>query len=369
MTPPADWRPAAHLEMLWLRSALLAWTRQFFRDHGYWEVETPLLSHDVCVDTWLEPFAVQVPDSSHPAGGRTMYLQTSPEFGMKRLLAAGAEAIFQITRSFRHGDRGALHNPEFTIVEWYRRGDSYQTQMAFVEELVRGFHAAVNDLLAQLEDQFFPSPPGVVTKAERHDAGGEGGRRPEEGVSVAPFLRLTYEQAFVDALGTGVLALRGDELRQLARTHGVSAPASLGDDDRDEWLNLLLQSCVEPLLAPRGAVFVCDYPASQAALAQIRHDQPPVAERFELYLDGIEICNGYQELTDPEELRQRIAQQSRLRADAGLPPLPVDSRLLAAMDSGLPDCAGVALGFDRLLMSACGSTHIDDVLTFPLDRA
>ncbi len=331
--------------MLQRRASLLHWTREFFRARGYWEVETPLLSREVCIDAWIEPFAVEVPDSTDPNQCRRMYLQTSPEFAMKRLLAAGADAIFQITRSFRAGERGHHHNPEFTIVEWYRVGDSYTQQMSLVEELVRGFFTAAANT----------GPAPSV--------------RPRHSLPDGVFLRLSYEEAFRAAMGRGVLDAGVEDLCRLAAERGVQAPASLGPDDRDGWLNLLLQECVEPLLATRGAVFLHDYPASQAALARVRTDNPPVAERFELYIHGVELCNGYQELTDPRELRERMQHQSRLRAESGLPPLPVESRLLAAMEAGLPESAGVALGFDRLLMTACGGGTLNDVLSFPESRA
>ncbi|MBX3438770.1 MAG: EF-P lysine aminoacylase GenX [Planctomycetaceae bacterium] len=338
--------------MLQLRARMLDWVRRFFQERGYWEVETPLLSHDVCVDAWLEPFPVRSPETM---GDRTMYLQTSPEFGMKRLLAAGADAIFQITRAFRQEEFGPLHNPEFTMVEWYRVGDTYRDQMTFVEELTSTFQTELWPIAAACKVR---SPPNFAD-----------GSPPETTSEPRPFDRVTYNDAFHRALGCLAPSLSARELKQLASDRGISAPKSLGADDRDGWLNLLFVESVEPWLADQGAVFVHDYPESQAALARVRPGDPPAAERFELHLHGIEICNGYQELTDPAELQRRFALQAEVRRASGRPPLPLENRLRAAMESGLPDCAGVALGFDRLLMASLGMSSLERVLAFPFSRA
>jgi elongation factor P--(R)-beta-lysine ligase len=339
-------RPTASLERLQLRSELLDFTRAFFRSHGLWEVETPLLSHDVVVDAYLEPFATHTDSGSdcRPATPRDeLFLQTSPEFGMKRLVATGASAIFQITRSFRRGEIGPLHNPEFTILEWYRTGSSYHQQMAFVEEFVIAFcHQA--SLLSELP-------------IRKHDG------------LPRPFPRVAYDELFRGVLGAGVLDKTAGELAELTRHLGIEPPPSLAADDVDGWLNLLLALKAEPELSRQPAIFVHDYPPGQAALARIRPGTPPIAERFELYLSGVEICNGYQELTDPRELRRRITVQQALRQREGNRPLPAESRLIAAMDAGLPDCSGVALGFDRLLMAAVGATSLSEVMAFPFDRA
>lgn len=326
-------QPTASLDVLRRRSQLLEALRRLFLQAGYWEVETPLLSADVCVDAWIDPLAVEIPGTARP-----FYLQTSPEFGMKRLLAAGADAIFQITRSFRRGERGPLHNPEFTLVEWYRVGDSYYEQMDFVEELVRRVATAAE------------------FTAER------------VAVPVDRFPRLSYDEAFERFAGTCVLHMGCQELVDLAGSGGIVLPSGIVDD-RDGLLNLLLAEIVEPGLREMPAVFVYDYPASQSALARVRHDECPVGERFELYLRGMEICNGYQELTDAEELRRRAVTHNERREMAGKEVLPVDSRLLDAMAAGLPECSGVALGFDRLVMWCLGAESIDSVLAFPIERA
>jgi lysyl-tRNA synthetase class 2 len=335
---PESFRPSATLERLEVRSRMLDFTRAYFRAHGLWEVETPLLSHDIVVDAYLEPFVTRGDSGSdcRPAAPEAeLFLQTSPEFAMKRLLAAGAPSLFQLTRSFRRGEVGPLHNPEFTILEWYHLGASYLDEMAFVEDFVSAFFVAAKRV---------PALP-------------------------RPFPRSTYDALFQAALRTSVLGKSAAELANLARHAGIEPPPSLHAEDVDGWLNLLLALAVEPELARQPAKFVYDYPVGQAALARIRPQTPPVAERFELYLSGIEICNGYQELTDPEELRRRIAQQQALRRREGSRPLPAESRLLAAMEAGLPECAGVALGFDRLLMMAVGARSLSEVIAFPFDRA
>lgn len=333
---PDDSLPTAGIEILRRRARLLAVVRTFFEKRGYFEVETPLLSHDVCVDAWLDPFIV--PDVAPGRSAPPMYLQTSPEFAMKRLLVAGAEAIYQITRSFRRGEAGRLHNPEFTIVEWYRTGTTIADQMDLVENLVRTMDGLRSEGI------------GVPLDAR-------------------PFERLTYDVAFERFAGQRVLNRDSSELAQLAAQHSVSVPPQFDHSDKDAWLNLLLANVVEPRLKELRAVFLCDYPASQSALARVRADDPPVAERFELYLDGIEICNGYQELTDAEELKQRMRRQALLRRANGLSDLPSDSRLIAAMRAGLPECAGVALGFDRLALWVLGRNTVADVLAFPFERA
>ncbi len=324
----ADFLPTAELRLLKYRAELLRRLRETFNSHGYWEVETPLLSHESVVDAHLDPFVVE----------QRYFLQTSPELGMKRLLTAGADAIFQITRAFRRGEQGRLHNPEFTMAEWYRNGDTYHDQMDFVEILIR---AATTDS---------PEHSGVQ-------------------LTDTPFPRRTFDEVFRDILGCGVKGKSCEELKQIATDRQLTIPETLGTDDRDGWLNLLLAELVEPHLGRQGPEFVYDYPASQAALARLDPADPLVAQRFELYINGLEICNGYDELTDADELRQRIVCESAKRTREGLPPLPEPQRLLAAMEYGLPNCSGVALGFDRLMMVLTGADNIADIIAFPITRA
>lgn len=329
--------PSAAISTLQARSQLTHSIRQFFLSQDYWEVETPLLSSDVCVDLWLDPVAVPVGPGVPPR-----YLQTSPEFAMKRLLVAGADSIFQFTKAIRSLERGPRHNPEFTMLEWYRVGDTDRDQMAFTEALVR---QAV--LAAGLTNHLIPC--GRV-------------------LSEAPFTRMPYDLAFEKAVGTRVLKLSVPELRELGESLGVRvhAPETL---DRDAWLNLLLAERVEPWMATQGAMFLHDFPASQSALAQVRDEDPPVAERFELYIGGAELCNGYHEITDADELRVRMERQAALRVQHGLTELPTHSHLERAMRRGYPASAGVALGYDRLLMWLWECERIDDVIAFPWERA
>lgn len=330
-----DTGPTASLEALRLRARVLQQVRRLFDSHGYWEVQTPLLSVDTCVDAWIDPFAIP----GIGPGGETCYLQTSPEFAMKRLLAAGADAIYEITRSFRQGEAGIRHNPEFTMVEWYRAGDDHFGQMSFTEMLIR-------EVAATEGVRPIPLPS-------------------------APFIRLTYDEAFERAVGTRVLERPTEDLIGLARQLDVPVPESLDRDDRDGWLNLLLALRVEPFLPSLGPVFLFDFPASQAALAMVRPGPPAVAERFELYIDGLELCNGYHELSDASELIRRMQQQSQRRVAAGKEALPDHSRLARSLQQGTfpTPAAGVALGFERLLMWLIGTQEIAKVMAFPFARA
>jgi lysyl-tRNA synthetase class 2 len=339
-----DFRPTAAIDTLRLRASALRALRWFLDAAGYWEVDTPLLSADIVVDAHLDPFTVSVGERGREREReRKMFLQTSPEFAMKRLLAAGADAIYQVGKVFRAGEAGRLHNPEFTMAEWYRVGDDHHAQMRFTEKLVRHCFAAI-----------------------RSD--GTGGPRPVPQFGPEPFERLGYDAAFERHAGRPVLTADVGELEALAKRHGLHPPASLRSD-RDDWLNYLFAELVQPRLGHDHPVFLHDFPATQAALALVRPDAAPVAERFELFAAGVELCNGYHELTDPAELRRRAAAQNRIRTADGRPALPEHSRLLDAMEHGLPPSAGVALGFDRLFLLASRHDAIADVIAFPFDRA
>jgi len=323
-----SFRPTATWEILRLRAALLQRVRAFFAERGFLEVETPVLSADVVVDRHLDPLSAVLPDDPRrPEVGRRLWLQTSPEFHMKRLLAAGAGPIYQVARVFRAGERGPRHNPEFTLVEWYEPGVGYDGGMITLADLA----------LALLN------------------------RGPAE--------RVSYADAFSRQIGVDPHTAASGQLVDAARRLQIDAPDSLPPDDRDGWLELLLGQYVEPHLGTGRPTILFDYPASQAALAQVRPGPPPVAERFELYVDGIELANGYHELLDPAVLRERNRTTNRQRAADGKPALPEESRLLDAMDAGLPAATGTALGFDRMVMLVAGARTIDEVLAFPIDRA
>ncbi len=323
-----DFLPTAPIDVLQQRAELLKAVRRFFDGRGYWEVVTPVMSRESVVDANLDPFVVE----------GQFFLQTSPELAMKRLLSAGAKSIYQLSPAFRRGEQGRLHNPEFTMLEWYHYGDTHHEQMDFVEELIREVSATCSFAKHLL-------------------------------VPEGPFRRRTYDDVCALALGTTVLDQEAAQLRELAESAQISVPESLSQGDRDGWLNLLWGEAVEPQLGREFPEFVYDYPASQAALAKINPDNQHAAERFELFINGLEICNGYHELTDANELRARVVAESNKRASAGLPALPEPRRLIAAMEAGLPESAGVALGLDRLLMIMIGAESIADVLPFPLDRA
>lgn len=302
----SDFQPTASWANLKLRAEALQRLRVFFDARGFVEVETPILSHDTVIDRHLDPLRVTLfADPQAPTVGPTLYLQTSPEFGMKRLLAAGdAKAIYQITKVFRGAEVGELHNSEFTMLEWYRVGDDYDAGM---------------NLLAELAGEMFRAP-----RVER----------------------LTFRQAFERYASMDL------------------SSATMSDVESD----IVLTSRVQPQLGQSQPTILYDYPADQAALAQVRVAEN-IAERFELFVRGVELANGYHELLDPASLRARNIQTNQLRQADGKNALPEQSRLLAAMEHGLPNCAGCALGVDRLVMLLAGASSIRDVIAFPIERA
>lgn len=326
----AAWRPAADWATLRLRAELLRRIRAFFAARGVLEVETPLLSAAAITDSHLSSFAT-VYSGPGPRHGQTLYLHTSPEFPMKRLLAAGSGCIYQIARVFRDGEAGRRHSPEFTLLEWYRVGFDHHRLMDEVAELATAL-LADRRLLAKPE-------------------------------------RLSYRQAFQRHLSLDPHRATVAELTVCAERQGVSIPPGMPAEDVDPWLDLLLTQRIEPHLGQGRLTFLYDYPASQAALARLRREDPPVGERFELYLDGVELANGFHELGDAVEQRSRFEAENAARRAQGLPVMPLDEHLLAALAAGLPDCAGVALGFDRLVMLAAGKTALAETLAFPFEQA
>lgn len=315
-----DWRPTATLPVLRARAATLAAVRAFFAERGVLEVETPQVSRAAPTDPALDSLGVATT-------GAPRFLHTSPEFPMKRLLCTGSGDIYQIARVFRAGEAGRFHNPEFTLLEWYRIGFDAGRLMDEVEALVR-------------------------TLAGESDPGGAE--------------RLTYAEVFLRHAGLDPLRADETALAACAAAHGIDLTGSL---DRDGWLDLLMSQVVAPAFPAGRLTFIHDYPASQAALARLRPGDPPVAERFELYWGSLELANGFHELTDAREQARRFEGDLEKRKARGLAPVPVDGRLLAALEAGLPDCAGVALGVDRLLMCITGSSHIREVLAFPWEEA
>lgn len=320
------WQPSADLRALRARAALLRNIRAFFDERGVLEVETPLLCSNGITDPSIEPLKVECGTS---IGSAPRYLQTSPEYAMKRLLAAGSGPIYQVARAFRDGEAGSRHNPEFTLLEWYRPGLDYRQLMAEVEALLR---CCLGDGLSDGSAKYY-----------------------------------SYRQLFIEVLAVDPFLASAAELEACARQH-VDAGGLEGDCDL--WLDLLMSHVIEPVLATRGLCFVYDYPCSQAALSRIAWvDGVEVGQRFEFYLDGLELGNGYFELSDAREQRLRFEADNTRRLATGLSPVPIDEKLLGALDHGLPLCSGVALGLDRLLMAASRGAKIRDVLAFDWARS
>jgi lysyl-tRNA synthetase class 2 len=329
--------------MLELRAEALARTREFFSSLGVLEVDTPVVVNAPVTDVHIHSAEVRFPPQDAPmTNGLTVrpssayYLQTSPEFAMKRLLASGSGDIYQICHVVRGLERGRQHNAEFTLVEWYRLGFSLEQLMDETEALAR--HVL--------------GPAAAAMRSER----------------------ITYSEAFRTSLGLDPLTVPLADLRTVAREAGLvtslaRAPGAAEQAERDELLEFLMSTKVGPTLGRGALTCVHRYPASQAALARLDERDPRCALRFELYCEGMELANGFHELACATEQRSRFEHDLAERRRRGLPADRMDEFLLGALASGLPDCAGVALGFDRLLMLASGARHIDEVLPFPIERA
>lgn len=324
-TPGRPWRPGASADRLRQRAAMLAAIRQFFSARAVLEVDTPQLVNHAVTDLNLHSAEVRWPGASDPL----RYLQTSAEYAMKRLLAAGSGDIYQLCHVFRGEESGPLHNGEFMMLEWYRLGWSLERLMAEVDELLR-------QLLAER-----------TLAATRH---------------------ISYQQAFESTVGCNPLTDSDAQLATCALAQGLDAPL-VQRCARDALLDLLMGACIGPQLGLSGPVFLHRYPASQAALARLDPEDPRVALRFELYLQGVELANGFEELSDERTQRARFESDQRQRRERHLHVPAADEYLLAALSHGLPPCSGVAVGVDRLLMLATGAAHIGEVMAFTTDRA
>jgi len=311
-------------EKLLARAQLLATVRQFFQRRGVVEVCTPVLSQAAGTDPSIEPLHTRYTGPAYPQG-LELFLQTSPEFAMKRLLAGGSGPIYQIAQVFRDGEYGSRHNPEFTLLEWYRPGLDHHDLMKEVAALM---YACLGE---------------------------------ELGVE-----KISYTELFERQFGWSPLQV---EIRQLEDTAVLCGIETGNLEYRDQWLDLLMSLVIEPNLGKQGLTFIYDYPASQASLARLNPEDPRIASRFELYYQGVELANGFHELADAAEQRKRFVAENHQRRQRGLRQLPIDENLLDALEQGLPDCAGVALGLDRLLMLRLGKTTLDEVLTFSLTKA
>ncbi len=315
----SNWQPTATFRAIKKRAEVIQQIRHFFAIRNIVEVETPLLSHTTVTD----PYVIGIPALFKQNGlsEQTLYLQTSPEYAMKRLLAAGSGSIFQLCKAFRQGDLGRVHQPEFTMLEWYHVGFDHQDLMNEVDALLQ-----------------------VILKT-------------------APAERLSYEKLFEKFLEINPHTASNNALRQCANHHGIQL--SVDENDRNTWLTLLLTHCIEPQIGHEKPLFIFDFPVSQAALAKIRDtENPPVASRFELYFKGLELANGFHELQNAKEQRNRFEADNLFREKNQLPKIILDENFLAALDAGLPDCAGVALGVDRLMMVALQASSIDEVMSF-----
>lgn len=355
------------VEILKRRDALYRATRSFFSESGFLETTTPTLSRDVCVDRFVRSIPVEIetcwtePDSFFETRfdskdvsqikRSTFYLQTSPEFCMKRLVASGAKAIYQICPAFRQGDRGSLHNVEFTMLEWYKTGVDYKSGQLFLADVLVKIAAAFARTLNSRAPMFFNN------------------------VDIASYGEVFYEKTRLDPHECS-----RDDLLALANQRQIPYPASYVDPNspttKDDWLDLIFSELIQPDLGRESAIILYDYPASQAQLAKTREVVDPrtkrarlVTQRYEAFAKGVELANGYYELLDADVLRSRIAKISDERRRDGSPELPKESRLLAAMDEGLPECSGCALGLDRFLMILLGKETIDDVVPFPVELA
>lgn len=320
-TRTEQWRPSAAIFVLRRRAQILQAIRDFFSRRHVLEVETPALSHAASSEVHLQ--SMQVSASGMP----TAYLHTSPELAMKRLLAAGSGDIYQLCKVFRAGEQGSRHNSEFTLLEWYRLGFDMQAMMSEVAELL-------NVLI-----------PDRLTAAP---------------------LFLSYRQAFIEYAQVDPLSATSAQLQAAFEQHTQQSVAGASDTD---WLDLILSFIVQPRLPRDRLVFITDFPAAQASLAKLDAQDSRVARRFEVFVAGLELANGFEELTDSAEQAQRIeAEQAKRRAE-GLDCFPVDAHFLAALQHGLPACSGVAMGVDRIVMLATEQEHIADVLSFAFERA
>lgn len=319
-----NWQPSANIDLLISRAELLQRIRHFFSEKNILEVETPLLSQATVSDCYIQ----SIP-ASYIGNGvfNTYYLQTSPEYHMKRLLAAGIGSIYQMSKAFRQGESGKLHNPEFSLLEWYRLDYDHHMLMDEMDELL----------------QFTLG----TKKAER----------------------CTYAEIFKKYLDINPHRSSVRELQDVAESQDLVVKG-IAQDDKDSWLQLLSHHLIEPQLGLEQPIFIYNYPTSQAALAKIANTKEGyVAERFEVFINGIELANGFHELQDPTEQRQRFERDLQQRANLGLESVPIDENFLRALESGLPQCSGVALGIDRLVMLATNKSSIDEVMSFDFSRA
>ncbi len=322
-----DWRPTCAIELMRLRAQMLSEIRRFFAERSVLEVETPLLSHSIGTDPQLAFFTTEYCLSPLR---QTLFLQTSPEFAMKRLLAAGSGSIYQIGKAFRNGESGRFHNPEFTMLEWYRVGFTLPQLMDEIAELIAGL---------------FSGQPLQETQ------------------------RVSYQEIFGSFTGLDPLVFLYQDYCAFAGDSGLSEAVAICGHDHAVWLDFIFSHKVQPHLGDNALCLVYGYPACQSSLARINEQCSLITDRVELFINGIELGNGYYELVDADEQSTRFDKELVIRQQQKLAVSVKDKRLVSALESGLPECSGVAIGLDRLLMLLSGSESIEDVLSFPIHRA
>ena len=324
-----NWQSNLNWQLAKQRAEYIQQIRNFFFERNIVEVETPLLSNGTITDIHLEAFKCQYLYLNDSGGNASteLYLQTSPEFAMKRLLASGYGSIFQLCKAFRHEEHGRFHNPEFSILEWYRVGFDQNQLMAEVDSLLQTILAC--------------------NKATY----------------------ISYQQAFIEHLNIDPLTISLAQLKFVMAKQGIIGDWIEAEQDVDILLQVLFSQCIEKKIGVNSPCFVYDYPKSQAALAKGSNSDPRVAERFECYYQGIELANGYHELTDAIELKQRFEADNRKRVEMKRSVKPIDENFMQAMLSGLPQCSGVALGLDRLLMLALKASDIKSTMAFDITKA
>ena len=328
-----QWKPACNIEVVRLRAKMLAVIRNYFYQRSVLEVETPLLCRATGTDPQLDFFSstYHYSPSNKEKKDKELFLQTSPEFAMKRLLAAGSGSIFQICKAFRNGEFGRYHNPEFSILEWYRVGFTLQQLMDEVAELI-----------AEVMSGYCP---------------------------IDAIQKVSYVELFEQVTGLNPLVFCQKSYSLYASNNSMSDAITLCGNDHSMWLDFIFSYKIQPELNNQSLCMVYGYPAIQSSLARINLNNPAIADRFEVFINGIEIGNGFFELADAIEQEQRFEQENESRAQKHLQTVEKDRLFLDALKSGLPDCSGIALGLDRLLMIIANADSLNEVIAFPFDRA
>ena len=323
-----SWQPTLTWEYAQKRAQVLKKVRHFFDERNIIEVETPALSQGTVTDVHLDAISCRYNFLSDSSPGQSVkfYLQTSPEFHMKRLLASGYGSIFQIAKAFRHEEAGRFHNPEFTLLEWYRLGFDHFMLMDEVGELLQ-----------------------IILDCKKPD-------------------QITYQQLFLDLLNIDPLVADREQLLSLIKDYNKFSDWLTVEQDNDVLLQFILSEIIEPKIGNQRPCFVYNFPRSQASLAKTCEQDIRVAERFECYFKGVELVNGFNELTDVDIQLARFQEDNQKRKMLSLKEKPIDKNFLAALSHGLPACSGVALGIDRLIMLLLNVEHIEQVISFPADR-